>query len=120
MTRYYPRKVVWATTPSDTVQDAFADLTFFILFYLLAIYYRPKTSYHARYMAMTVLPFINPALGRLGFPGPIIALLILMGLLIYERFNNKIYRPYLISLFAYLAIYLFFLVGINADQWRSF
>lgn len=97
-----------------------ADLSFFILFYLLAIYYRPKTSYHARYMAMTVLPFINPALGRLGFPGPIIALLILIGLLIYERFNNKIYRPYLIGLFAYLAIYLFFLFGINAAQWKAF
>ena len=97
-----------------------ADLTFFIPFYLLAIYYRHKTNYHARYMAMTVLPFINPSLGRLGFPGPVIALLILVGLLIYERFNNKIYRPYLIGLLAYLAIYLFFLVGINADQWKAF
>lgn len=97
-----------------------ADLTYFISFYLLAVYYRHKTSYHARYMAMTVLPFINPALGRLEFPGPIVALVILVGLLIYERFNNKIYRPYLIGLFAYLAIYLFFLFGINADQWRAF
>lgn len=97
-----------------------ADLTFFVPFYGLAIYYRQKPSYHARYMALTVLPFINPSLGRLGIPGPIIALLIFVGLLTYERFHNKIYRPYLIGLIAYLAIYLFFLVVINADQWKSF
>lgn len=97
-----------------------ADLIFFVSFYLLAVYYRHKTSYHARYMAITVLPFINPSLGRLGIPAPIIALLLLVSLLIYERFNNRIYRPYLISLFAYLGIYLFFLVVINADQWKSF
>lgn len=96
------------------------DITYFVLFYWLAIYYRHKTSYHARYMVMTVLPFINPTLGRLGFPGPLIALPILISLLIYERFHNKIYRPYLIGLSAYLAIYLFFLVIINADQWRAF
>lgn len=97
-----------------------ADLSCFVLFYSLAIYYRHKTSYHARYMVMTVLPFINPALGRLGFLGPILALSILIGLLIYERFHNKIYRPYLISLFAYLIIYIFFLFVINADQWKTF
>ncbi|MBD2756348.1 hypothetical protein [Spirosoma validum] len=97
-----------------------ADLSFFILFYGLAIYYRRKVSYHARFMVLTVLPFINPALGRLGLPGPILALLIMIGLLIYERFNNRIYRPYLIGLIAYLAIYIFFLFVINADQWRAF
>lgn len=104
----------------DTQMIGLADLTFFVTFYLLAIYYRRKISYHARYMAMTVLPFMNPALGRLGIPGPILALLILVGLLIYERFHNKIYRPYLIGLSAYLTIYLFFLMGINADQWKAF
>ena len=46
-----------------------ADLTFFVSFYLLAIYYRHKITYHAQYMALTVLPFINPSLGRLGIAG---------------------------------------------------
>ena len=104
----------------DTQLIGIADLTFFVSFYLLAVYYRHKISYHARYMAMTVLPFMNPSLGRLGIPGPILALIILVGLLIYEGFHNKIYRPYLIGLSAYLSIYLFFLVGINADQWKAF
>jgi hypothetical protein len=104
----------------DAQMIGLADLTFFITFYLLALYYRSKTSYHARYMALTVLPFMNPSLGRLGIPGPILALLILGGLLIYERFNSRIYRPYLIGLSAYLTIYLFFLVVINVDQWKAF
>jgi hypothetical protein len=84
------------------------------------MYYRHKTSYHARYIVLTVLPFMNPALGRLGFPGPILALLIMIGLLIYEFFNEKIYRPYLIALPAYLLIYVFFIAVINANQWKAF
>ena len=116
----FMKNITIAPGALDTRLIGIADLTFFVSFYLLAIYYRHKTSYHARYMAMTVLPFMNPALGRLEIPGPILALILLVGLLIYERFHNKIYQPYLIGLSAYLTIYLFFLVGINADQWKAF
>ncbi len=98
----------------------FADVAFFSLTYGLAIYHRHTVRYHARYMVLSVLPFINPALGRLGLPGPILALLIMVGLLIYERFNNKIYRLYVVALPAYLAIYLFLLFGINVEQWKAF
>jgi hypothetical protein len=59
-------------------------------------------------------------LGRLGIPGLIVGLLIMFGLILYERFNNMMYRPYLIGLPAYVAIYVFFLFIINADKWRSF
>jgi hypothetical protein len=97
-----------------------ADFTFFLLFYGLAIYYRHKVSDHARFMVITVLPFINPAMGRLGLSGPVLALLIIVGLLVYERFHDKIYRPYLVALTAYLAIYLFFLFVITAEQWKAF
>ena len=97
-----------------------ADLTFFIPCYLLAIYYRKKTAYHARFMVLTVLPFINPALGRLSLPGPLLAIAIMVGLLIYEAFNRKIFRPYLIALPAYLGIYIFYLYIINAEDWKRF
>ncbi len=97
-----------------------ADLTFFIPCYLLAIYFRKKTAYHARFMVMTVLPFINPALGRLDLPGPILAITIMIGLIIYETYNKKIFLPYLIGLLAYIIIYFFYLFIINADQWRAF
>ena len=97
-----------------------ADLTFFIPCYLLAIYFKNKTTYHARFMVMTVLPFINPALGRLNLPGPLLAIIIMVGLIIYEAFNKKIFLPYLIGLPAYIFIYVFYLFIINADQWRAF
>ena len=97
-----------------------ADLTFFIPCYLLAIYFRKNTKYHARFMVMTVLPFINPALGRLNLPGPLLAIIIMLGLIIYEAFNKKIFLPYLIGLPAYISIYVFYLFIINADQWRAF
>lgn len=97
-----------------------ANLTFFIPCYLLAIYFRKKTAYHARFMVMTVLPFINPALGRLDLPGPILAITIMIGLIIYEAYNKKIFLPYLIGLPAYIIIYFFYLFIINADQWRAF
>ena len=97
-----------------------ADLTFFIPCYLIAIYFRKNTKYHARFMVMTVLPFINPALGRLNLPGPVLAIAIMLGLLIYEAFHKKIFLPYLIGLPAYISIYVFYLFIINADQWRAF
>ena len=97
-----------------------ADITFFAGAYLLAIYYKQNVKYHARYMVLSVLPFINPSLGRLGFPGLVVGLLIMIGLIIYERFNSKVYRPYLIGLPAYIALYTFFLVVIDAEQWRAF
>ncbi len=83
-----------------------ADLLFFLTFYALAIYYRHKLTYHTRFIVMTVLPFINPAMGRLGFPGPVIGLLIIGGMLIFERFNKKVYKPYLIALPVFLSLYL--------------
>jgi hypothetical protein len=45
------------------------DFPVFVVFYGLAIYYRKKPAYHARFMIMSVLPFINPALARLGIAG---------------------------------------------------
>lgn len=95
-------------------------MTFFAGAYILAVYYRHNVRYHARYMVLCVLPFINPSLGRLGFPGLVVGLLIMIGLIVYERMNNQIYRPYLIGLPAYIVLYTFFLVIIDADQWRAF
>ena len=97
-----------------------ADLTFFVPCYLLAIFFGKNTKYHARFMVLTVLPFINPALGRLNLPGPVLAIAIMLGLLIYEAFNKKVFLPYLIGLPAYISIYVFYLFIINADQWRAF
>ena len=97
-----------------------ADIAFFLFSYGMAIYYRKKTPYHARYMVLSVLPFINPSLGRLELPGPILALIIMVALLVYERFNNKVYRPYLLSLPIYFVVYVLFIFVIKAADWKAF
>lgn len=44
----------------------------------------------------------------------------MVGLIIYEALNKKIFLPYMIGLPAYISIYVFYLFIINADQWRAF
>ncbi len=104
----------------DTRLIGIADVIFFLFCYGTAIYYRKNTKYHSRYMVLSVLPFINPALGRLNLPGPILALAIMIGLLIYERFKNRVYLPYLLAMPLYLAVYCFFLFVIDVNDWKAF
>lgn len=104
----------------DTNLIGIADMTFFIPCYVLAMYFRKNVKYHPRLMVLSVLPFINPALGRLQLPGPILAIAIMIGLLIYEKKHNKVYMPYLVALSAYIFIYVFYLVLIDSDDWKAF
>jgi len=76
----------------------------FIIFYLLAIYYRKKTLWHIRFMVLTVIPFIDPAAGRLHIPGPLLQLPLILILLAIERFGNRVYKPYLVGLAVWLII----------------
>ena len=85
----------------------FSDMSFFLLMYGLAIYNIPRTPFHLRYMVMTILPFINPAVGRISqeFPTVLISLAIIIGILIFERFQSKVYRPLVVGLIALFVIY---------------
>ena len=80
--------------------------TTFVIFYLLAIYYRKKTLWHIRFMLLTIIPFIDPAAGRLHIPGPFLQLPLILGLLLVERFNGRVYKPYLVGLAIWLIILL--------------
>lgn len=82
------------------------DLSIFVLLFAFAIIYKRKMAWHSRLMILTVLPFISPAAGRLQINGLAIELSILLILLIIERFNSKIYKPYLLGLSIFLIIYL--------------
>ena len=82
------------------------DLSIFLLLYTLAIVYKRKASWHSRLMILTVLPFISPAAGRFQINGLAIELCIILILLIIERFNHKIYKPYLLGLSIFLVIYI--------------
>ncbi|GAB2601649.1 hypothetical protein [Spirosoma areae] len=83
------------------------DISTFVLFYTLAVVYRRKPAYHARFMVMTVLPFLGATIGRLPdfpIPGAVLGLLTIIGLLMYERFTRNVYRPYLICLTAFVSL----------------
>lgn len=85
------------------------DVSLFVVLYVLAIVYRHKPTYHARFMIMTAVPFLSPALGRLPqipLPPGTPYLLIIAGFLLYERFHRKIYKPYLLALAVFLVLFL--------------
>jgi hypothetical protein len=78
------------------------DIPVFMVFYCLAIYFRKKPAYHARFMVMSVLPFINPALARANIAGVPVQLALWILLFLIEFFTRKTYKPYLIGLGYYV------------------
>lgn len=86
------------------------DVPAFMVLYCLAIYFRKKPAYHARFMVMSIIPFLDPALARLNLPGVFVGLGLWALLFIVEFFTRKIYKPYLIG-FGY---YIFNLVVVFA------
>ncbi len=91
-----------------------AALIPFVILYILAIVNRKKTKYHMRYMVATAIALLGPGIGRINFGiqdmtqaimfAFALSDLFFIGLLVFEYFKNKIYKPYVIS----LAICLFF------------
>lgn len=73
------------------------DVPVFVVFYGLAIYFRKKPSYHSRFMIMSIIPFINPALARLNIGGLPIQLGFWVAFFVIEYLNRKVYKPYLIG-----------------------
>ena len=86
------------------------DVPAFMVLYCLAIYFRKKPAYHARFMVMSVIPFLDPALARLNLPGVFVGLGLWAVLFIVEFFTRKTYKPYLIG----LGYYIFNLVVVFA------
>lgn len=78
----------------------------FILFYTLAILNRKNTSYHAPYMILSAVPFINPGLGRFISPGVSISVefLLIICLLSVAYFQKKPCKPYLVALGSFVLL----------------
>lgn len=78
------------------------DPVMFVVMYGLAIYYRKKPAYHARFMLLTIIGFIAPAFARVQGP----ALQTIFGLFVLffviEWRTRKVYKPYLIGLGYYV------------------
>ncbi|MFN8353944.1 MAG: hypothetical protein U0Y10_05855 [Spirosomataceae bacterium] len=78
------------------------DPLVFVVMYGLAIYYRNKPAYHARFMLLTIIGFIGPAFARIQGPAleTIFGLFVLF--LVIEWRTRKVYKPYLIGLGYYV------------------
>lgn len=78
------------------------DPLVFVVMYSLAIYYRKKPAYHARFMLLTIIGFIGPAFARIQGPAlqTVFGLFVLF--LVIEWRTRKVYKPYLIGLGYYV------------------
>ena len=106
--------------------NASFDIALLILFYALAIKYKNKVAFHMRYMIAIALIFIGPTLGRIIFfllelknlgslhIPYLIVVGILLGLIFWDKKNNRKYKPYLVA-FAAFSIYLISLYAIDVN-----
>jgi hypothetical protein len=117
------------------------SLIAFIILYGLAIYYRKKSSIHARYMLSTVFPFFTPVTDRIiefyfpntlgyfplinGYPnvplfGFLLADLIIIGLCMWDWKSHKRYNVFPLVLIILLLYHYSFNQFYKYDFWRSF
>tara|TARA_R110000744_G_scaffold75216_3_gene149770 strand:+ start:6459 stop:7094 length:636 start_codon:yes stop_codon:yes gene_type:complete len=106
--------------------NASFDIVLLMLFYTLAIKYKNKVAIHMRYMIAIALIFIGPTLGRIIFfllelenlgalhIPYLIVIGILLGLIFWDKKNDREYKPYLIALISF-TIYLIALYTININ-----
>jgi hypothetical protein len=102
----------------------------FSLFYVLAIVYKKNTAYHMRYIIVSSLALLPPSTGRffseelkLGNAGgvftPLIVLLIIIGLIIYDKIKLKrVSKPYIIALLFTLALDISIPTFIPTHAWH--
>lgn len=104
----------------DVLFFPLADSLTLTLFYALAIYNKKKISKHMRYMIGAALVFLGPTIGRIG---PLILglsenvtqnaqygliYMILIGLILLDRKNNKDYKPYVLILSVWIVHQIIF------------
>ncbi len=89
------------------------DCVLLVLFYSLSIYHRKIASRHMRFMIAATLVLLGPTIGRIGpivlnLSGIVtqtiqyaIIIFILLGLIAYDKKNNKNYQPYVLALIAF-------------------
>jgi hypothetical protein len=80
------------------------DSGLFLAFAALGLWHRHSPEHHRRYMILALLPFLNPALGRLISPKVSIPLqlVIIVTLLVRARRQKTLARPYAVGLALFL------------------
>lgn len=98
----------------DTIYNTIANGILLTTFYVLAIVNKKNTAKHMRYLISMALVFVIPTLGRvigIWFGVPIdlmyhmvltIINMTLLGLIIWDKSNNRDVQPYLIALTAFV------------------
>lgn len=86
----------------------FFSIASFSFFYLTAMVNKKNVAYHARYIMITPLILFGPAAARIWMQFPVLNIVphfvlffiwvMLIGLLIYEKYHKKVYKPYAIAL----------------------
>jgi hypothetical protein len=86
-----------------------ADCILLIIFYSLAILNKDKPAKHMRFMIALALVFLGPTIGRIGpillglsgiltqFIQYTIIFLILLILILYDKINDREYKPYIVA-----------------------
>jgi len=89
--------------PDLILATAFDGFLFFFLVGM-GLFYRKRRAYHGRFMMLSLVPFLNPTLGRLISPAVSVPfeLLLLIALLVRARRRREDSRPYAVALTAFL------------------
>jgi hypothetical protein len=106
--------------PFDFRMVGIADLIIFSLSFAFGVLFRKNTEIHSRWMVISGLIFFFPALGRLGIPGPLVIIPLMIAMLIIDIVKRKPYRIFIYGLLLHFLIYPPFLFWINYDNWSAF
>ena len=89
--------------PDLILATAFDGFLFFFLVGM-GLFYRKRRAYHGRFMMLSLVPFLNPTLGRLISPAVSVPLelVLLVALLVRARRRREDLRPYAVAVKAFL------------------
>jgi len=99
-----------------------SDCILLIVFYTLAIYNKKKRAKHMRFMIALAIVFLGPTIGRIGphllgwneiftqFIQYTIIFLILLTLIVYDKLNDREYKPYFIATIGFVVHMIIFYI----------
>jgi hypothetical protein len=81
------------------------DASLFFLLVGMGIFYRKRRAYHSSFMMLSLVPFLNPTLGRIIHPAVSVPveLVVLVSLWVRARRKKEETLPYAFSVWAFLA-----------------
>ena len=122
-----------ASAPPDIPRLAFmavpmGDLLVFAILFGAAIYYRKKPANHKRLILLTMLNFLPPALGRMGFLQPLgplafLGIPVLLALVVFGVdlwMTRKLNKVFLAATLFFIAAAPMRIIVASTDTWMQF